>query len=108
MANNWADWAAYEPYTLGVEEEVMLLDPANDWSLAYRIDEALPQRSARLGERVAGETHGSAVELSTDPHAAVGDAVDQVQRLRAALSQELAADGLRAASAGTHPVALWR
>ena len=59
------------------------------------------------GERVAGETHGSAVELSTDPHAAVGDAVDQVQRLRATLSQELAAVGLRTASAGTHPFAVW-
>ena len=107
MANNWADWAASEPYTLGVEEEVMLLDPANDWSLAHRIDEVLPQLSARLGERVAGETHGSAVELSTDPHAAVGDAVDQVQRLRAALAEELAAVDLRAASAGTHPFAVW-
>src|ERR1700733_6394794 len=107
MAGDWAGWSASEAYTLGVEEEVMLLDPANDWSLAQRIDEVLPQLSARLGERVAGETHGSAVELSTDPHAAVDDAVDQVQRLRETLSQELAAVGLRAATAGTHPFAVW-
>src|ERR1700733_12242627 len=107
MAGDWAGWSASEAYTLGVEEEVMLLDPANDWSLAQRIDEVLPQLSARLGERVAGETHGSAVELSTDPHAAVDDAVDQVHRLRATLSKELAAAGLRAASAGTHPFAVW-
>jgi carboxylate-amine ligase len=107
MADDWANWAASEAYTLGVEEEVMLLDPTNDWSLAQRIDDVLPQLSERLGDRVAGETHGSAVELSTDPHAAVGDALDQVQRLRATLSQELAAVGLRAASAGTHPFAVW-
>ncbi len=85
----------------------MLLDPANDWSLAQRIDEVLPRLSELLGERVAGETHGSAVELSTDPHAAVSDAVDQVHRLRATLSRELAEAGLRAASAGTHPFAVW-
>ncbi len=107
MTKDWADWTASEPYTLGVEEEVMLLDPAADCSLAQRIDEVLPQLSERLGERVAGETHGSAVELSTDPHAVVDDAVDQVHRLRATLSRELAMVGLRPASAGTHPCALW-
>jgi carboxylate-amine ligase len=107
VAAPWANWSASEPYTLGVEEEVMLLDPADDWSLAERIDEVLPRLSKRLGERVTAETHGSAVELSTDPHAAVSDAIDQVQRLRAILSAELAAVGLRAASAGTHPCAVW-
>ena len=85
----------------------MLLDPADDWSLAQRIDDVLPGLSERLGERVDGETHGSAVEISTDPHTAVGDAMDQVQSLRATLSAELARAGLRPASAGTHPSAMW-
>jgi glutamate---cysteine ligase / carboxylate-amine ligase len=85
----------------------MLLDPADNWSLAQRIDEVLPQLSDRLGERVAGETHGSAVELSTDPHAVVDEAIDQVHRLRATLAQELALVGLRPATAGTHPCAVW-
>jgi len=107
MTGDWADWSASEAYTLGVEEEVMLLDPAKNWSLAQRIDEVLPRLSERLGEHVAGETHGAAVELSTDPHAAVGDAIDQVHRLRAMLSQELALVGLRPATAGTHPCAVW-
>jgi carboxylate-amine ligase len=107
VAGQWADWSASEAYTLGVEEEVMLLEPADEWSLAQRIDDVLPGLSTRLGERVAGETHGSAVELSTDPHLMVSDAVDQVQRLRAILSAELARAGLRPASAGTHPGAMW-
>jgi carboxylate-amine ligase len=107
VAGQWADWSASEAYTLGVEEEVMLLEPADEWSLAQRIDDVLPGLSTRLGERVAGETHGSAVELSTDPHLMVSDAVDQVQRLRAILSAELARAGLRPASAGTHPCAMW-
>jgi carboxylate-amine ligase len=107
VAAPWANWSASEPYTLGVEEEVMLLAPADDWSLAQRIDDVLPELSQRLGARVAGETHRSAVELSTEPHLVVRDAVDQVQGLRAILSAELAAVGLRTASAGTHPCAVW-
>jgi carboxylate-amine ligase len=107
VAGPWANWSASEPFTLGVEEEVMLLDPADDWSLAQRIDDVLPGLSKRLGARVAGETHGSAVELSTDPHLVVSDAIDQVQSLRAILSAELAPVGLRTASAGTHPCAVW-
>jgi glutamate---cysteine ligase / carboxylate-amine ligase len=104
---HWSQWAASDPYTLGVEEEVMLLDPDNDWALAQRIDDVLPALSEALGERVAGETHGSAVELSTDPHDTVETAADQVVQLRASLATELESAGLRTASAGTHPFAVW-
>jgi carboxylate-amine ligase len=107
MAPDWAHWSDSAAYTLGVEEEVMLLDPAADWSLAQRIDDVLPRLSERLGPRVAGETHGSAVELSTDPHASVDDAAEQARHLRATLAEELAPFGLRAAAAGTHPCAVW-
>ena len=107
MTADWANWSGSGAYTLGVEEEVMLLDPTDDWSLAHRIDDVLPGLSERLGERVAGETHGSAVELSTDAHATVEGASDQVHRLRATLTEELALAGLRPASAGTHPCAVW-
>jgi carboxylate-amine ligase len=104
---HWSQWAASDPYTLGIEEEVMLLDPANGWALAQRIDDVLPALSEALGERVAGETHGSAVELSTDPHETVETAADQVVQLRASLARELDSAGLRTASAGTHPSAVW-
>jgi carboxylate-amine ligase len=43
----WACWntaVAEAPWTVGVEEEVMLLDPS-DWSLASRIDDVLPALS---------------------------------------------------------------
>jgi carboxylate-amine ligase len=104
---HWSQWAASDPYTLGIEEEVMLLDPDNGWALAQRIDDVLPTLSEALGERVAGETHGSAVELSTDPHESVETAADQVVQLRASLAHELDSTGLRTASAGTHPSAVW-
>jgi carboxylate-amine ligase len=104
---DWSRWTSSDAYTLGIEEEVMLLDPAAEWALAQRIDDVLPQLSEVLGERVAGETHGSAVELSTDPHASVAQAAVQTLSLREELARELAPYGLRTASAGTHPFAVW-
>jgi carboxylate-amine ligase len=107
VAPDWARWAPSERCTLGVEEEVMLLDPAEDWSLAQRIDDLLPRLSPPLRQRMTAETHGSAIELSTDPHATVDAAVRQLGELREALIRELAPLGLRAATAGTHPAAVW-
>jgi carboxylate-amine ligase len=102
----WAEWNGSMPYTVGLEEEVMLLDPA-DWSLAYRVDELLPMLSPRLTSRATAETHGAAIELATTPHGEVGPAVCQARDLRVALKTELTDIGLVAASAGTHPRAVW-
>jgi glutamate---cysteine ligase / carboxylate-amine ligase len=103
---SWAAWQPSAPYTVGLEEEVMLLDPA-DWSLAQRSDDVLPQLPAGLAEHVSAETHQGAIELATDPHRTVGEAVAQLAGLRAWLAEELAAQGLAVAAAGTHPFALW-
>jgi glutamate---cysteine ligase / carboxylate-amine ligase len=105
-ARSWADWQPSAPYTIGLEEEVMLLDPA-DWSLAQRSDDVLPQLPPGLAEHVSAETHQGALELSTDPHRTVPEAVEQIAGLRAWLAAELAAQGLAVATAGTHPFALW-
>ena len=51
-------------YTVGIEEEVMLLDP-HDWSLAQQIDDVLCPRSPPSSPaHVTAETHGSALELA--------------------------------------------
>jgi len=106
----WAEWrptADGSEYTLGVEEELMMLHP-EDWSLAHRIDSVRPKLSAALAERVSTETHGSALELATGVHHDVGGAVRELAGLRANLEVELETMGLRAASAGTHPFAVWQ
>jgi glutamate---cysteine ligase / carboxylate-amine ligase len=105
-ARGWAEWRRSQAYTVGLEEEVMLLDP-EDWSLAQRSDDVLPHLPSGLVEHVSAETHQGAIELATDPHATVGDAVAQLAELRAWLADELAAQGLAVAAAGTHPFALW-
>jgi len=105
----WAHWnpvAAEAPWTVGIEEEVMLLDPS-DWALASRIEDVLPALSGRVAGCARAETHGSAIELAGRPHATVAAAAAELAALRAALVVDLAPLGLRAAVAGMHPFVLW-
>ena len=107
----WARWpepsAATPPYTIGIEEEVMLLEP-EQWQLAARIDDVLLSIPPGLAGSVAAETHASTIELATAPHERVGDAVRELAGLRGRLTAVLGRLGLRAAAAGTHPTAEWR
>ena len=105
---NWAKWnAGSRPYTLGIEEEVMLLDPQRNWALAQRIDEVLEALPDPLVGHVGAETHQAAIELTTDPHASVAGAVGQLRALRRQLVGALDGLGLVAGVAGTHPSAVW-
>jgi len=101
---SWARWNgdAGPRYTLGAEEEVMLLDP-HGGSLAQSSDDVLGRLPAALAAHAAPETHASVIELQTGIHAHTGGAVDELAALRAQLAHELTAMGLRAACAGTLP-----
>jgi len=84
----------------------MVLDPV-DWSLAQRSDHVLERLSPRLSPHAAAETHEAAIELATVPHRSALNAAREATSLRFALADELARNGLRVASAGTHPFAVW-
>ena len=104
----WAEWNnEIPPYGIGIEEEVMLLDPRRQWALAQRIDDVLQQLPAALAGYFSAETHQAAIELRTDPHESLGPAVSQLGALRAELADVLRGMGLAAAGAGMHPLALW-
>jgi carboxylate-amine ligase len=104
----WAEWnTAVHPYGIGVEEEVMLLDPRRRWGLAQRIEEVLQALPSSLVGYVSAETHQAAIELRTDPHKSVSTAIAQLRGLRGELAAVLGRMGLAAATAGTHPMALW-
>ena len=91
---------AERPWSVGIEEEVLLLDPS-DWSAANRIDEVL----AAFGPHAAAETHACVVELRTAPHPTAGGAARELGQLRRALDMTLRDElGLRAAVTGTHPL----
>jgi glutamate---cysteine ligase / carboxylate-amine ligase len=103
----WAAWKGGGEYTLGVEEEVMLLNP-HDWSLAQQVDRVLPMLSEELSAQVTSETHRSALELSTKAHEGAASLGRELLRLRRALEDELAPMGLACASAATHPSTIWQ
>ena len=105
---SWARWAPdVVPWTVGVEEEVMLLDPSG-WALASHADAVIARLTGELAGHTSLETHGSALELRTDPHATVSDGLAQLEDLRGELARELAAVNLRPAAAGLHPFTLWQ
>jgi glutamate---cysteine ligase / carboxylate-amine ligase len=103
----WAEWAETEPFSLGVEEEVMLLEPGG-WGLAQAIDEVLPRLPAPIAQRVTAETHAAAAELGTGVHRKVSDAVHELRELRRAMRHTCRSCGLDVASAGTHAFTVWR
>jgi len=101
----WARWntSLNQRYTLGVEEEVMLLHPS-DWSLAQCSDQILTRLSDELRPHTSPETHAAVVELATGIHSDVDAAIAELASLRNALGHELGSMGLAAAVAGTHPL----
>src|SRR5262249_11315750 len=87
----WARWntaAADRPWTVGVEEEVMLLDERTR-AIANRVDEVLAVLPPELAEHASAETHACVVELKTAPHARVGDVAAELARLRPAVDRVL-------------------
>ena len=102
----WAEWKPGGAYTVGAEEEVMLLNP-RDWSLAQQVERVLPALGPELEAHVTAETQRSVVELTTSPHQEVGALAKELGGLRSELELKLSDLGLRVASAGTHPFTVW-
>jgi carboxylate-amine ligase len=103
----WATWHSAglaSPWTVGVEEEVMLIDPRTG-EPASRVEDVLAALPPAVAVHASAETHDSALELATNPHALVADAVRELAELRAGLMATLGPMGLAAAVAGTHPMA---
>jgi carboxylate-amine ligase len=105
----WATWNEGRPataWTVGIEEEVMLLSP-DTWLPASRCEDVLGALPSEVADCARAETHGSALELATAPSETVGEAAASLATLRAQLAETLDGLGLRAAASGTHPTARW-
>jgi carboxylate-amine ligase len=103
----WAEWTAGDHgYSLGAEEELMLLSPGG-WGLAHNVDAVLASLPDSIADRISGETHNSAVEIASRPQRTAAGVELDLRNVRHALSVALEPMGLRAASAGTHPFAVW-
>jgi carboxylate-amine ligase len=90
-------------YTLGIEEELMILD-GESLELVNAIEALL--EPAPAGE-IKPELMESVLEISTDPCETVGEAEAQLRALRRQVADTAAGKGMAIGSAGTHPFAMW-
>jgi carboxylate-amine ligase len=94
-------------YTLGVEEEYMLLD-GESFDLVQRIDTVLAAFVGHEEEaRMKPELMQSTLEVATPVCRNAGEAGRALRRLRTAVRDIAADNGLRVGSAGTHPFSLF-
>ncbi|HEX8085076.1 MAG TPA: YbdK family carboxylate-amine ligase [Solirubrobacteraceae bacterium] len=104
----WSEWPAEgTPWSVGIEEEVMLLEPST-WALAQCVEEVLEALPSDVRSAVCSETHSGAIELNTRPFATVAEAAADLGSLRSHLAGVLDGLGLRAGCSGTHPFADWQ
>jgi glutamate---cysteine ligase / carboxylate-amine ligase len=90
-------------YTLGIEEELMILD-AQTLELVNAIEAML--EPAPIGE-IKPELMESVLEISTAPCADIAEAASQLRALRRQVTETAAGKQLAIGSAGTHPFAMW-
>jgi carboxylate-amine ligase len=100
-------FGASDPYTLGVEEEYMLLD-AESLDLVQHIDTVLAAVSGHpLESQINAELMQSVLEIATPVCHTAGDVQRELLRLRDYVAGVARENGMRLGSAGTHPFSLF-
>jgi carboxylate-amine ligase len=90
-------------YTIGIEEELMILD-GETLELVNAIESLL--EPATSGE-IKPELMESVLEVSTDACENTAQAGEQLRALRRQVNEAAAAKGMVIGAAGTHPFAMW-
>ncbi|HEX2071995.1 MAG TPA: YbdK family carboxylate-amine ligase [Thermoleophilaceae bacterium] len=109
MARAREVFEASDDFTVGLEEEFQILDPAT-LSLSQRYGElaAAARADALLGEAIAGELIESEIEIRSGRGATFNDAVAAQREARARLFALAADQGARLAATATHPWSPWQ
>jgi carboxylate-amine ligase len=96
-----------DPYTLGVEEEYMLLDPTS-FDLVQHVETVLDAiEGDALADRINAELMQSVLEIATPVCTTAGDVMRELSTLRGYVRDVGRDHGLRVGSAGTHPYSLF-
>jgi len=105
----WPVGVAMRPaFTIGIEEEYQTVDPQTRDLRSHIHAEIIEKGKLLLQERVKAEMHQSVVEVGTSVCANIKDAKDELKKLRRDMIRLSRENGLRLASAATHPFADWR
>jgi glutamate---cysteine ligase / carboxylate-amine ligase len=95
-------------FTIGIEEEYQTVDPETRDLRSHIHAEILEKGRMILQERVKAEMHQSVVEVGTSVCKNIKEAKAEVKKLRSNMVRLARENGLRLASAATHPFGDWR
>ena len=96
----------YKKFTVGVEEEYMVIDPVTR-ELKSHEQRIVEEGHKILKEKVKAEMHQAVVEVGTDICADVDEAFVDVSTLRKTISGIAGDLGLWIGASGTHPFSHW-
>lgn len=95
------------PFTIGIEEEYLLVVPATGALVARRDPAMMDELRAALGERVSMELLQAQVEVGTAACASIGEARRDLGALRRTVVEVAGRHGAAPIAASTHPFAEW-
>ena len=98
---------SYKHFTLGVEEEYMVIDPESR-ELRSHQQKIVTEGQKVIKDKVKAEMHQAVVEVGTDICQNIDEAFQDVATLRKTISHIAGDLGLWVAAAGTHPFSHWK
>ena len=96
----------YKTFTLGVEEEYMVLDPTT-FELKSHQQQLVQEGQQIFKDKVKAEMHQAVVEVGTAICRDANEAYQEVATLRKTMSQIAMDCGFAMGAAGTHPFSHW-
>jgi len=96
----------YNTFTLGIEEEYMVVDPATR-ELKSHEQKIVSEGQKVIKDKVKAEMHQAVVEVGTDICQNIEEARKDVSTLRKTISQIAGSLGLWVGASGTHPFSHW-
>src|ERR1700704_2621681 len=97
---------SYKHFTLGVEEEYMVIDPVTR-ELKSHQQKIVQEGQKVIKDKVKAEMHQAVVEVGTDICQDVDEAFMDVAILRKTISGIADSLGLWTGASGTHPFSHW-
>ncbi len=96
----------YRHFTLGVEEEYMVVDPVTR-ELKSHEQKIVHEGQKIIKDKVKAEMHQAVVEVGTDICKDIEEAYKDVATLRGTIAEIAGNLGLKMGAAGTHPFSHW-
>src|SRR6202046_353741 len=96
----------YSNFTLGIEEEYMVIDP-NSRELKSHEQRIVSEGQKMIRDKVKAEMHQAVVEVGTDICADIHEARKDISTLRKTISEIADELGFHVGAAGTHPFSHW-